>query len=607
MNPITLPLYRQDLQDYMDLVRKNVEPNNPKKRKRSNTTDVDLDFQENASKKICTEATHDLICLSQFGKEKVLCPRPVAVSIMSLKFKSWLESKVDYPDYITHVTNAYHRHIAKNLIGEDILCELLAFWIYSKRHYLSIGVPLVDIIEKDILEGSVISPLWNKQDFKHAREIYLSENGKQHLKAFFEDVANFASQHRVKPIRKKVVILTDRNGGAHLSIAKSIKAALKKENYHPKILKLHRVYQKNDPLARAGMVFGDGTPVTVAEVSQRFSIMQNKEPLDTEIRSWTCLLRETTNTESSDYDLPAVVKKVQELRPSLIINTLPYNPHTILPHLLNVPMFIPQADFDFHKECRKIYNVQEWLPAGQRRITFGIPDAHVKDKELLHDDDSIHIVGYPTRPIFNTGASEVMMKALIEKYRIPENEKMLVIMMGRMPSTQYLVSAVSQLAERECLLGEKLQIFVICGENETAKTQIMEITSQSSQSKTKTFYVLGLTDADETASLLTLTASRNGVLWTKAGGSTVGEAIKLRLKLLIFAGYDWENHNKEYAIEMGFGKEITRNEHGWYNLKDVLQEALKMPRPTINALDSDKLMVETVEKVIKASESFVLS
>lgn len=604
----TLPIYQQDLQAYYNSLNANVNventPENDKKRKREDNATSETPPPEAKKRFTPIEKPEGTVCLRRYGEERIYCPKAVAMSILAVRLENYLRKKIPIAEYVQKVSTAFYTHIAKNLMGDDILCEWLMHLIREDQYYLPLGTILLDHYEKMIMDSILTQGYgWCFKDFQKARSAYIQKNGQEFVRRFLEDLGNYCSKWNVKPMSNRVVILTDRNGGAHLSIAESIEGILKKNGYLPNIVQIGSIGDQVSVLSRLGLVFRDGSPVTPDETHQRFVVMQKQNALGTDITVWQNQLNFPW-LRSKTNKLEALIQKVQELQPSLIINTLPYDPHVLLPHLLNIPMLIPQADFEFHKKCKKIHQCQEEIPYRYRKIAFGLPDELGENDETLNTDSaSFHIVGYPTRSVFNSGASEVLLNELIEKYSIHSEDQLVAIMMGRLPVTEDLVSAVRDLDNSYVSTPNTLRIFVICGENVTAQAQINEIILSRTK-HFKTFHILGLTTAKETAAILTLTANRNGVLFTKAGGSTVAEAVKLRLKLLVFSGYEWENKNRDYVVQKGLGKEIQKlDDGGWDSLSRNLQKALEMPRPTLKPVDCDVMMMKAIHRIVEGTLS----
>jgi processive 1,2-diacylglycerol beta-glucosyltransferase len=250
--------------------------------------------------------------------------------------------------------------------------------------------------------------------------------------------------------------------------------------------------------------------------------------------------------------------EVLKQSPDMLISCFPLMNAMILnvAKEFNLPLLIVPTDLDSTLFMKGMNPTTCDLNYPNYRITLSYEDPEMRNIiECIIPKNRIDVSGFPVRGAFNQEYSREEMEQVRKKFQIPENEKVILVMMGGNAgrSIETYADIFADCTDEDLVeCNEKLHIVCICGdqrvtENQEMKDRINNLVPKSSQIKIK-----GIPGTAEIAKLMSIA----DVLISKPGGCSTNEAIARKLPMIFhapFALMDWEVFNMKFAIRNKIG------------------------------------------------------
>lgn len=153
-----------------------------------------------------------------------------------------------------------------------------------------------------------------------------------------------------------------------------------------------------------------------------------------------------------NFGFKKMIKKVNEIKPNLIINTFPVNcTYNFKKAGINIPIYTIITDY---------FANSNWISKEIRQ--HFIATENVSNQLLLRGIDSSQykVTGIPIKPIYYEDYSEEKIQALKESFNIKPDKKVILLVAGAhgvVPNVSKIVSYITN--------EEKYELLVVCGKN----------------------------------------------------------------------------------------------------------------------------------------------
>lgn len=370
---------------------------------------------------------------------------------------------------------------------------------------------------------------------------------------------------------KKILVLSNKGGGGHLSSAEAVKKALSNPYYEVDIDFSFDQMSGND-------FFNQFQKNGNVDLLEQLTKMQ-------EVAEWTCVPFQIR---------PLLIKKLNEFKPDLIISVFPIGNKTTweLAKLAKIPMLVLTTDI----ACQHFFrNFED--PGKDFHVGIPFDDPLIKSQLPKFKDHHFEVIGYPLREAFGKSAIEMSskIKEIRQELNIKDDDKIVLVMMGAQ-GVGNLVSEYSKtIACSPFVYEHTIHVVALCGSDEK-KNETEKYCSHATNPQV-TMHALGRKDADYIAALMRM----GNVLVSKPGGSTVNEAIASGIFTLFNSSANralpWEEGNMNYTIAKGLGEEIKTE-----NFLEQINQALEKPRPAIGECPGKQFnenLVKVVSNIFK--------
>ncbi len=159
------------------------------------------------------------------------------------------------------------------------------------------------------------------------------------------------------------------------------------------------------------------------------------------------------------------------------------------------------------------------------------------------------VLGIPVREDIQENRSPAFLDEIRAKYALPRDSKVLTIAMGRQGGSSVSGIVSEMLAERNTF-EERVDLFVMCGNNQSLATKMTELV-KSAEGSHLNFHILGLLGPKEVNELYNL----SHFVISKPGGVTAAEMIQTNTPLLAYSYFPWERANLKLLSTIGLGFE----------------------------------------------------
>ncbi len=152
------------------------------------------------------------------------------------------------------------------------------------------------------------------------------------------------------------------------------------------------------------------------------------------------------------FGFKKLVKKIEEIKPDLILNTFPvYCTYSLNEANINIPVYTVITDY---------FANSNWISKAAR-IHY-LANQSVKTQLMLRDvNEKQHATtGIPIKPIFYEEYTDEQIRELKKKFRIDENNKVILLVAGAhgvVPNVNKIVKYFTD--------EENIELIVICGKN----------------------------------------------------------------------------------------------------------------------------------------------
>lgn len=243
---------------------------------------------------------------------------------------------------------------------------------------------------------------------------------------------------------------------------------------------------------------------------------------------------------------------------------------------LNLPVLFVTTDLDTayftkgmeQKTCDLTY------PRYRMTLAYENPEMRaIMEKNI--PKDKIHVSGFPIRCAFNREISEEIDEQTRKKFKIQNNEQLILVMMGGNAglATERYAAILSSLNEEDIeQINEgkrNLHILCLCGDQNVIENQEMRIRINHLHPKCKKIRIQGIPATDQIAELMNIA----DVLITKPGGCATNEALTKKLPMIFhapFALMSWEVFNMKFCIKLNMGARFRMS-----NVKSLFKNGLQ--------------------------------
>jgi len=152
------------------------------------------------------------------------------------------------------------------------------------------------------------------------------------------------------------------------------------------------------------------------------------------------------------FGIKKLVKKINELKPNIILNTFPVNcTYNLQAEGINIPVYTVITDY---------FANSNWI-SEHTRIHFLATD-HVSNqlKQRGIKDNQFSVTGIPIKPVFYQQYSDEQIKEIKNRYHLDEHKRIILLVAGAhgvVPNINKIVSYITS--------EENIQLIVICGKN----------------------------------------------------------------------------------------------------------------------------------------------
>jgi len=300
--------------------------------------------------------------------------------------------------------------------------------------------------------------------------------------------------------------------------------------------------------------------------------------------------------------------EVLKQNPDMLISCIPFINSMILnvAKEFNLPFLVVTTDLDARSfSSGMTANVCDLnYPHYRFALAYDVPEM----RELVESfipKERICISGFPVRPAFNEEMSEDANLRIRQKYRIENNAKVILIMMGGNAglATENYARILAAIKDEELKedMPQKLHILCLCGDQRIVADQEMYARINALCPKSSQVTIQGIPATSEIDKLMSIA----DILITKPGGCTTNEALAKNLPTIFhapFALMDWEIFNMEFCIKQKMGARFKLQSHlGHLTHGEIIRNKIRL-LPLIKEAFKQKVAVK--EKVLLEKKDF---
>lgn len=404
------------------------------------------------------------------------------------------------PIFTNPIIEALQQHILTPLSDHLRLAELLCNWIKLNAMYLPLGSHLLGAYLEDMSGiSSFAKGVMMHQNLEPLPEA-LSQTTIEHMKAFLSEAAQSHCRSYITPEPRgeqlTAIMLSIKNGaGGHTAPTQAMAARLKERGWKVETINYdEHLSAECDPFQLLGITFEDGSPMTEVLYGTRWIMQKHNQDVSRIVKYYIgarVLLAPNLFVNDSGGDL--LRKKILPLNPHLLITTLAYHWSwkSLAYRVTGAKTILAASDVFFHSEAVIPWLRQKSIDSRLRQIHFtSITDdidllksiavhhdsyyINKYPKEPLHSmlplykemslDDQISVIGAPIHPAFDAITNLKEIKALREKWGVPDGTMSICISRGKLGYETDLIPALEAYWTHENL-PQPIILQVVCGEN----------------------------------------------------------------------------------------------------------------------------------------------
>ena len=356
-----------------------------------------------------------------------------------------------------------------------------------------------------------------------------------------------------------VLILFARYGEGHIQVAEALKQAFEKHGAVRVVLL--DLFQQSHPVVNAISKLIYRESFTWLSALYGWSYYRTKEMSHDRLSSRLF----------NSFGIHTLNETIRTLQPDLVINTFPMlaMPEWRRKTGQRIPTFAVLTDFVLHNrwihpEIDKYYVATDDL--AEQLVRKGIRR------------DQVVVSGIPIRSAFQiSGDARHEKQRLAEKYQLSPNKRKVLLMAGGYGIAPKWLEMIQHFHHNDW------EVIVVCGRNESARTELSEQTVHLSG-----VHIFGYVNhVEELMKAVDL-------LVTKAGGITLAEGLSLNLPLLILSPVlGQEMENAQYLEAKGAARIINSPQQ--IHEINSLFDSLKQTHHSIGRPDSPQLVVQDIE------------
>lgn len=518
--------------------------------------------------------------------------------------------------YVDVILESFKKHIYQTLSGNSKALTVAINWIAFHATTLPVCAHLLDDLEKDLHCGSPFYEFLNQKNLDdhlpHFRQI---EDHKSILQRFLNEIFDYDDKKYWKSKNSaqaidglsghKIVVLTEKNGGGHLSQAKAIEEFLKKAGHIIQTIHVDQLELHYDPLYLNNIKFEDGSRVSISDIYNKLTAQNKELILANHLDAYAFFLREKY-PELYPYDRSRwLMKELRKFQPDLILCNLPYNfPLVNLAYRLRCPLELIHCDYEFHPYALSSFRLQQKLPLEYRLVGFGMPsdDSFIFPDDIDLNDPSIHIVGFPTRSAFKPITDLNRIEEIKKSYGVDSKSIVYSISRGLLGALEHLKEPIDDLlnsAEQDTNLVE---VIVVCGENKDSKAFLeCYLKDYPTPEKPFKFHILGLQNASQMNEIFQI----SDIPDFKAGGVSSNEFIVTvdpqgcTKRAIVTPAYPWEHCNAKYLEKIGLARVLDLKSESKPLRGQLIKELVGQPPIKVKIVDWKSALSATIEKMIR--------
>lgn len=516
------------------------------------------------------------------------------------------------------LANAVQKYVMSPLVRNRDLVSAICDWISLNRIYLPLGPHLLSVYKKDMAGETLFA--------KKVMQFYgcslcseaLSKEAVNQVNAFLSEAAQIFSRSAGKlnpPTENTAVILCVKNGaGGHTAPAQAMATRLEQLGWKTQFVNYdEHLSQEGDPYHVLGLTFEDGSPMSAARVTQRWTQQKHKKAENMIVNSYIEAMLQLKPDLIKDFSGDDLYRNILiPLNPRLILSTISY--HWMWKQAYRLPYtktLLAASDVFFAIEPFNPWYRQLDFPEELRRIHF---TAMTDDIELLkslgkhhyahwsakHPNSPIESwidyfdelkldppdaklpqifpIGAPIHPAFGAVTDPEEIKKLRVKWGVAEGAMCVCISRGRLGYDTDLGPAIESYRTTE-VLPRPVEIHVVCGENELFYQKLVQgaYKDLGPNIKVVPHPLLSLKDFAELRAISTLDDIKAGGGSTFEGWYLISQGSQTLLLLTPGPELWWENSNCEAMEKWGVGVLVKPTT----NKIDIINNVIRKGLPQI--------------------------
>ncbi|QVK18707.1 UDP-N-acetylglucosamine 2-epimerase [Mycoplasmatota bacterium] len=152
------------------------------------------------------------------------------------------------------------------------------------------------------------------------------------------------------------------------------------------------------------------------------------------------------------FGIKKLVKKIEETKPHIILNTFPVNcTYNLIDEGINIPVYTVITDY---------FANSNWISKHTRLHFLAVNSVSMQLKQRGIKDHQYSVTGIPIKPIFYKEYSDEEIRNLKKKFNIDENKKVILLVAGAhgvVPNVNKIVNDITS--------EDNVQLIVVCGKN----------------------------------------------------------------------------------------------------------------------------------------------
>ncbi len=396
--------------------------------------------------------------------------------------------------------------------------------------------------------------------------------------------------HSDEPLKKKVLSFTCTWGGGHKAAASALEQYLGKKNYHFTSVDLpQETLLSEDPLQKLL-----GGNFSIAKLHN--TLCANKAFKTVE------MIRKLGSKMGSTAICPTkrrlVMQRILMERPDVIF--VNYSAHLDIllsvAEELGIPVVYQATDlhqtYDNWTIKPNSKHFKLLIPAADEKI-WGSFKAPVGKDQVVN-------LGYPSRPEFIKDYSAEALDKIYEKYELPKDKKLVMMMNGALGSDYKTSQAKQIISQLRSGKYDDAHFVVVCGKSVDLFRKLKSELKRHNLEHKMT--VCGfISDPEDMAKLMNVSQC----IVTKPGGGTVAEALYTKLRMVLERGpkngLPWEDFTCDWIENKGLGQGFRSTK----GLIKALDAELSKPKSTIDfrpEVPQPKAYFDLVNQMIEAAE-----